>query len=97
MVVNEAMACGRPCVVSDRVGSGPDLVIPGETGLVFHHGNLLELSAFMGKLARDPERIKRMGSNACRRIRGYSVQTAVDGVLQALSSTARPEEVLCAR
>jgi glycosyltransferase involved in cell wall biosynthesis len=97
MVVNEAMACGRPCVVSDRVGSGPDLVVPEETGLVFPHGNVLELSASMGKLARDPERVPRMGSHACRRIRGYSVQTAVDGVLQALCSTVRQEEALCAQ
>jgi glycosyltransferase involved in cell wall biosynthesis len=32
LVVNEAMACGLPALVSDRVGCGPDLVLPGVTG-----------------------------------------------------------------
>src|SRR5206468_2285855 len=35
LVVNEAMSCGRPCIVSDCVGCGPDLVAPGTTGFVF--------------------------------------------------------------
>ncbi len=34
LVVNEAMACGIPAVVSDAVGCGPDLVEPGVTGEV---------------------------------------------------------------
>src|SRR5206468_11090595 len=32
LVVNEAMATGVPCVVSDRVGCAPDLVQSGSTG-----------------------------------------------------------------
>lgn len=35
LVVNEALHHGLPCVVSDRVGSAPDLVIPNETGEIF--------------------------------------------------------------
>ncbi|HET9765197.1 MAG TPA: glycosyltransferase family 4 protein, partial [Thermoanaerobaculia bacterium] len=35
LVVNEAMACGLPAVVSDGVGCAEDLVEPGATGFVY--------------------------------------------------------------
>ena len=35
LAVNEAMACGRPAIVSDKVGCAPDLIKEGETGYVF--------------------------------------------------------------
>jgi glycosyltransferase involved in cell wall biosynthesis len=96
MVVNEAMACGRPCIVSDRVGCGPDLVLPEETGIVFPHCNVPALSAAMLSLARNPNHIVSMGQNAYNRLRGYSVQAAVDGVLQALRVSVGGAEPVCA-
>ena len=38
LVVNEAMACGIPAIVSDQVGCGPDLVSEGVTGATFPTG-----------------------------------------------------------
>lgn len=35
LAVNEAMAVGTPCVVSDAVGCAPDLIAPGQAGEVF--------------------------------------------------------------
>ena len=35
LAVNEAQACGRPVLVSDRVGCAPEMVIPGQTGEIF--------------------------------------------------------------
>ena len=87
MVVNEAMACRRPCIVSDRVGCGPDLVLPDETGVVFPHCNVPALAASMVKLARNPSQIAVMGENAHNRLRNYSVGAAVEGVLQSLAAT----------
>ena len=40
LVVNEAMACGIPCIVSDAVGAGPDLITEPDTGLVFPAGDI---------------------------------------------------------
>ena len=45
LAVNEALATGLPCIVSDRVGCAPDLISPGETGEVFPIGDVGELQA----------------------------------------------------
>jgi glycosyltransferase involved in cell wall biosynthesis len=45
MVVNEAMASGKPCIVSDGVGCAPDMILPGKTGDVFPAGDIAALSS----------------------------------------------------
>jgi glycosyltransferase involved in cell wall biosynthesis len=61
LVVNEAMACGLPVIVSDRVGCADDLVPHGETGLVIGAGHEIELASAIQQLARgEPDR-RRMG------------------------------------
>jgi glycosyltransferase involved in cell wall biosynthesis len=53
LVVNEAMACGLPCIVSNAVGAGPDLVSGPDTGLVFPAGDVDRLYASLER-ATDP-------------------------------------------
>src|SRR5713101_6696312 len=86
MVVNEAMACKRPCIVSDRVGCGPDLVLKGKTRAVFPQGNVDALAALMIEMARQPSRLAIMGTQAQDKVGKYSVRTAVEGVLQSLAA-----------
>jgi glycosyltransferase involved in cell wall biosynthesis len=45
LVVNEAMACGTPCIVSDAVGASVDMVEGQGTGLVFPHDNVQALAS----------------------------------------------------
>ncbi len=45
LCVNEAMCLGRPAIVSNHVGCGPDLIRPGETGWVFEAGRVDALAA----------------------------------------------------
>jgi len=49
LAVNEAIACGRPVLVSDMVGCAPDLVKPGRTGEIFHAD---DWGDFRGKLKK---------------------------------------------
>ena len=54
LVVNEAMACGTPCIVSDRVASGADLISDKCTGLVFRDGDVDDLASCLST-ALSPE------------------------------------------
>jgi glycosyltransferase involved in cell wall biosynthesis len=90
LVVNEAMACARPCVVSDRVGCGPDLVISQKTGSIFPLGDVEALANSILELAGNPESMISMGINARSRLKNYSVETAVDGIIESLAATLEP-------
>ncbi len=85
LVVNEAMACGLPAIVSDGVGCAEDLVEPGVTGFVYRAGSAEELAARLVAVAGDDEARRAMGERARQRVvAGYSVERAVEGTLAAL-------------
>ncbi|MEN8148912.1 MAG: glycosyltransferase family 4 protein [Planctomycetota bacterium] len=88
-VVGEAMACGLPVVVSDHVGSAPDLVVPDETGLVFPRGDAAALADTLERLLSDPGRRRRMGRRAAERIAAYSHDACVESFLRAVHTAAR--------
>jgi len=63
LVVLEAMANGKPVVGSDS-GAIPEIVKPGETGLLFESGCAESLAAAVLELAGDPQRRREMGRRA---------------------------------
>ncbi|MBD2165788.1 glycosyltransferase family 4 protein [Calothrix membranacea FACHB-236] len=86
LVVNEAMACSLPAVVSDRVGCGLDLVEPGKTGEIFPFADTHALTEILDHLAANPTLLKDMGEQAYDRVTAqYSIQQAVQGTLAAVS------------
>jgi glycosyltransferase involved in cell wall biosynthesis len=90
LVVNEAMACGRPALVSDRVGCNPDLIITGKTGETFPFGDIHALSTAMVALASDRARLISMGVSAREHVvQEYSVAKAVEGTLAAVNHVLR--------
>jgi glycosyltransferase involved in cell wall biosynthesis len=72
LAVNEAMACGRPAVVTDRVGCAPDLVREGETGAVVPAGDVGALAAALRRVLVEDDPA-RMGEAASRLIAGWSI------------------------
>ena len=85
LVVNEGMSCGLPAVVSDRVGCAADLVTDGETGFVYPCGDVSTLAAHMLRLAGDPKIRGRLAAAARKRVEGYSIRAAADGLCQAVA------------
>jgi glycosyltransferase involved in cell wall biosynthesis len=59
----EAMASGC-CPIASRVGGNPELVLDGDTGLLFEKADALDLAAKMRLLIRDEALRKRLASRA---------------------------------
>lgn len=90
LVVNEAMLCGLPVIVSDRVGAKFDLIRPGETGYVFPAGDIDALAAILRETLPDAARRERMGAACKRRMETWSPHEYVEGFVRALN-IASPE------
>jgi glycosyltransferase involved in cell wall biosynthesis len=84
LVVNEAMLCGLPVAISDRVGARFDLVIPGETGYVFPVGDLNALATVLQDVLPDGAKKTRMGTAARRRMETWSPREYVDSFVRAV-------------
>jgi glycosyltransferase involved in cell wall biosynthesis len=87
LVVNEAMACGLPAVVSDTVGAAPDLV--ATTGRIVPAGDVGRLTEALVALH---DRVRAAPDAAAAavdaRIGQYTCDRAVMGTLRALAATA---------
>jgi glycosyltransferase involved in cell wall biosynthesis len=87
LVVNEAMACGVPAIVSDAAGCAPDLVDEGRTGFTFPIGDVAALSDRMLALAAsgaDGRAV--LGRRAHERIAAFSPHAAAAGVVNAMNA-----------
>jgi glycosyltransferase involved in cell wall biosynthesis len=83
LVVNEAMACGLPVIVSDRVGCADDLVRHGETGLVVGAGSETDLATAIGRFAQDEPVRHRMGQAAERLISNWTLDNEARNIMSA--------------
>jgi glycosyltransferase involved in cell wall biosynthesis len=85
VVVNEAMVCGCPVVVSDHVGAGYDLVSPGENGFVFPIGDVDSLAAILRETLIAPDRLRVLGDAARRRMRSWGPSDNINAVVRAVA------------
>ncbi|TSJ35979.1 glycosyltransferase family 4 protein [Mucilaginibacter corticis] len=59
--VNEAMACSKAILVSDKVGCAPDLVKEGLNGAVFEAGSVPDLSATLDRITGSKNQLGELG------------------------------------
>lgn len=89
LVVNEAMACGCPAVVSDRVGAKFDLVRDGETGYVYPAGDIAALANIFRRALSDPPRLRLLGEAARVRMESWSPREFVESLAGAVERASR--------
>jgi glycosyltransferase involved in cell wall biosynthesis len=88
-VINEAMACGLPVIVTDRCGSIGDIVLDGENAFIYPAGDAAALSASMARLVDDPELRARMAQRSRAIIATWTFARGVEGVKAALAYVSR--------
>ncbi len=83
LVVNEAMSCGLPVLVSKKAGCAVDLVVENCNGWCFDPYNVEELANLMDHISKleDSERI-RMGLNGINLISNWGLDKFSRGVLE---------------
>ena len=89
LVVNEAMLCGCPAIVSDHVGAKFDLVRQGETGFVFPVGDIAALAAILREMLPARKRLIQMSNAARERMRPWSPPKNVEGIVEAVERALR--------
>jgi len=84
LAVNEAMACGKPVIVTDRVGCAPDLVRQGRSGEVVPADDTGALQSAIGRLLDHPERRLQLAAGSARLIQEWSMDAQASHIVDAV-------------
>jgi 1,2-diacylglycerol 3-alpha-glucosyltransferase len=84
LVVNEAMACGIPVIVSDRCGCAADLVRDGVNGFIFSPSDPDRLTEIMVEFGSGSIDLDAMGSKAQEIISTWSLKRYVESLQSVL-------------
>jgi len=87
LVVNEAMACDLPVILSRAAGCASDLLRENETGLLIPPRDIDALASAMKNIADHPESRSAMGAQAGRHIKNYSPEAWSTAIARAVAST----------
>lgn len=84
LVVNEAMSCSLPVIVTSIAGCVADLVQDGWNGFVVPPEDPSQLAVAMARLAADSELQRDMGSRSRERVEAYSPVAWAEGLVKAV-------------
>jgi glycosyltransferase involved in cell wall biosynthesis len=89
LAVNEALACGRPVLVSDRVGCAPELVSE-DCGAVFPWNDLPALTKALGEMLANVELRAEMRRLAGERAWSFDIAVTGAAIIEAIAQVRAP-------
>lgn len=87
-VINEAMACGLPVIVTDRCGSIGDIVLDGVNAFVYPSGDVVALREKLDLLATDEGLRARMALKSREIISTWTFARGVEGTKEMLRAVS---------
>ena len=94
LVVNEAMACGLPCFVSDQVGCGPDMIAENGAGGIFRLGDTEAMARLLGDFALNESARITLSTKARAMASSHSIQAAVEATAAVVKSVTERRRAL---
>jgi len=87
LAVNEALACGKAVLVSDKAGCAIDLVKEDHNGAIFKNGQLDDLIIKLKKLINSKVKLQEYGHNSKVIILGWNFQKIAEAIEKKLNET----------
>mgnify|MGYP003113771137 CR=1 FL=1 len=87
LVVNEALACSTPVIVSANAGCAEDLVIEGQTGYKIDPRNIESITTAMSHIAEDSTDLASMGAAGLSLVRTFDCNNFGINALRAIEYT----------
>lgn len=84
VVVNEAMCCGCPVMVSDQVGAGRDLVAPVNAEFVFPVGDVDALARLLLSAAADRSLLREISRRGLAHMQTWSPEQNIAATVEAI-------------
>jgi glycosyltransferase involved in cell wall biosynthesis len=84
VVVNEAMCCGCPVIVSDQVGAARDLVAPVNPQFVFPAGDIRALANVLRLAFTDREQLREAGRRGFAHVETHSPERIIAATVEAI-------------
>lgn len=85
LVANEAIACGKPILLSDAAGCAPDMAGNGRAGRLYPLGNVTACSRELSEILTDPPSVEAISGLSDL----FTVEAACGGIVAALRSVTR--------
>lgn len=85
VVVNEAMCCGCPVMVSDQVGAGRDLVAPVNAEFIFPAGDVDALARLLLGAAADRSRLLEISARGLTHMQTWSPEQNIAATVTAIA------------
>ncbi len=84
LIVNEAMNAARPVIITDDVGSGPDLITQGVEGFIYPVRDVAALTHCLREVLASPQTSIEMGMHALARVDAWNFEADLRALREAI-------------